>query len=1472
MMSDEDCFLKNCINCSGSGSGGLVSANRLRVASLSRQDNLHETLSDEANLNYWCHKSCVSTYTSKWHISKHTKNKCEETELPPPKRPRRSEDYSFVFKENCFLCGVSCQELDIRHPDRWRSFSYVRTADRGTQKSFKDVILETCTIRDDEWGNEVRVRVQGAVSDLHAADAQYHHDCLRKFKLVNRSESQSCMSVDDAFEHVCVKIVNDKTRIWNAVELDELYKSCGGLMSRQSLTEKISNRFGSDLLILSGVGVANIFVFRAQASKHMKLTANDEDDIDTAVERVARKIFKESQNLKREQSTYNTRICLDDVLSCSSPTLLNLLSRISPKLEKNLPAAMVGNMVTGAVTNKPTFLQIALGVAIREKIYIEMLHNFFVTSTYDEVLRFKCSAAQAATKSKKNLGITENRAGQIQVVADNFDANISSPNGLKTTHALAMLITQPTNVEDHRSDSETMRVETIRRVSKAEMADDLIQDELVEEYLGPKKPSMPISAAMQSPLSLKILARQVISLNRAQDTDFQFLKEVVSPQNVPEYGGYNTAISRKQGHAVEGATKAIYLPLIDMLPTDPSTMLTAMMRAQKLTNEAGQTHTIFTNDQQLYRIAVDISWVYQETFSRFVPRLGGMHTVMSFVGAICTLMADSGLEEIMKAGFGGVGKMMKDKNYPQNTRALRIVVEELLRNFDADEKFASYSELMEELETQANQSRTTRLWLDNLIKPVLIIMLHVRAEREGDWPLHLYSTQLMIPYFFAAGHFNYARYCLYYVNAMSKLPKLVEEDFLNGNHVMRHVPGIFNGVSSDLYIESTFMRFGHSPGGIIGITLQPSTLKRWALGLHICSQLKKDVMGLSTSQKHTKAVTVHKEEGPSRIKTDNEDRQKIREKLAMCIDPLEPGTHPTGTMINIVTGKLSDASANVDDAVNLVGDLMRSFRNGWPESFNKKLTKPTISMAISREKVDVGGEAVYDTTLIFSRLSCLQTVRKIEMKEVVMNHELAGVPTSLFDDNGDMQIPSSKSQLKSKLQVEISDRNIPPPDANVVDACAILWVVRWPDHGVVEDYIKNFLGNICSLMLSAPDTYLDFDRYRKHSIKESTRASRAGKHASRQHDFMLHTPLPPQKVCLAVTYNKVQLIKLIEAYAKEHCDMFPKDRKLVITGQEDTPFEIYGGEVRPRPDLRTKHEEADVIIVQHCVQLAKSGKRNIRIIADDTDIFDMLMHNYLKCQLTCNIFMCGTSAGRTSADIRASAKKHADIVDALLPAHVISGCDTVSSMYGIGKGKVITTLKTGNHSLSKLGSLEEGDLRQASQQCVAFAAACYGFPHETNMSALRYKVWTKKMGNHNRTKAPELRSLPPTTEAFHQHVLRAHLQAAIWRNALCEPPDLNPEDFGWVMDSNGKLEPVPLPANVPLVPESVKKIIKCGCSSLEPCSTARCSCTSAGISCSTFCACQASDSCRNPQTVNSTQDDDFEDEPINPSNSAEEFA
>jgi len=63
-----------------------------------------------------------------------------------------------------------------------------------------------------------------------------------------------------------------------------------------------------------------------------------------------------------------------------------------------------------------------------------------------------------------------------------------------------------------------------------------------------------------------------------------------------------------------------------------------------------------------------------------------------------------------------------------------MVVEELLRETLSNDE--SQDDPMERLDTQAALS-TAKLGVDNLIKSVLI-MIFVWAEREGDWPLHMW--------------------------------------------------------------------------------------------------------------------------------------------------------------------------------------------------------------------------------------------------------------------------------------------------------------------------------------------------------------------------------------------------------------------------------------------------------------------------------------------------------------------------------------------------------------------------------------------------------------------------------------------------------------------------------------------------------------------------------------------------------------
>ena len=78
------------------------------------------------------------------------------------------------------------------------------------------------------------------------------------------------------------------------------------------------------------------------------------------------------------------------------------------------------------------------------------------------------------------------------------------------------------------------------------------------------------------------------------------------------------------------------------------------------------------------------------------------------------------------------------------------------------------------------------------------------------------------------------------------------------------------------------------------------------------------------------------------------------------------------------------------------------------------------------------------------------------------------------------------------------------------------------------------------------------------------------------------TSLPPQKVLLTVTQNKMQLIELICKDIMTHSNLLIfTTKKLVITGADPVPVEINPGSIIIHcQDMKTMQEEADTMIVQ----------------------------------------------------------------------------------------------------------------------------------------------------------------------------------------------------------------------------------------------------------------------------------------------------
>ena len=199
------------------------------------------------------------------------------------------------------------------------------------------------------------------------------------------------------------------------------------------------------------------------------------------------------------------------------------------------------------------------------------------------------------------------------------------------------------------------------------------------------------------------------------------MKKSLTNDKVPDYNGFNTQRTCVSGQSLKLKSKVVFTTHLDRTPSDPSTMLTAMAEAARITHETGLSVSVFTADQQLYRAELDILWTYEIQFTNFVNRIGGMHWVMSFVGCIGVLMKNSGLLSWLKSAFGGAEKIITGKKFPINVRALHFAMFEVLQDYVGETK--SFQDFAHFLDACSSKGMLSKHWVENLIRSVILIMM-----------------------------------------------------------------------------------------------------------------------------------------------------------------------------------------------------------------------------------------------------------------------------------------------------------------------------------------------------------------------------------------------------------------------------------------------------------------------------------------------------------------------------------------------------------------------------------------------------------------------------------------------------------------------------------------------------------------------------------------------------------------------------
>ena len=224
-----------------------------------------------------------------------------------------------------------------------------------------------------------------------------------------------------------------------------------------------------------------------------------------------------------------------------------------------------------------------------------------------------------------------------------------------------------------------------------------------------------------------------------------------------------------------------------------------------------------------------------------------------------------------------------------------------------------------------------------------------------------------------------------------------------------------------------------------------------------------------------------------------------------------------------------------------------------------------------------------------------------------------------------------------------------------------------------------------SVRLFGADVYLCFDRYRDYSTKSTTRSARAA--ATRVHQLDLRTPLPARDAVLKNSANKAQV-------TQRH--------RLVVTGDDSVPTQVSRGCKLPRLDLASTHEDADIIITQQAIHLAKEDEGSlIRVVCDDTDAGLLLFKRKNKSSLT----MESPIQVRSCIDIKETARQNTSIITNLASPSGLTGCDSVAATYGVGKTKAIAVARKG-YKLEQLGQ-PMADMDNVVKEATTFMAACY---------------------------------------------------------------------------------------------------------------------------------------------------------------------
>ena len=261
-----------------------------------------------------------------------------------------------------------------------------------------------------------------------------------------------------------------------------------------------------------------------------------------------------------------------------------------------------------------------------------------------------------------------------------------------------------------------------------------------------------------------------------------------------------------------------------------------------------------------------------------------------------------------------------------------------------------------------------------------------------------------------------------------------------------------------------------------------------------------------------------------------------------------------------------------------------------------------------------------------------------------------------------------------------------------------------------------------------------FDQYDcEISIKQLERDRRTGRETTPTYVISGRRRVPNYRTFMKNATKKSALAEFIWAYLTDTAPQFLKEHQWLMlaggftNGQLAKVVEHTG--VRERPELFSTHEEADTRILLHTIDLATTHSRII-VRCDDTDVSVLLIYYcgkgmFANCKVYMNTGHCSKTTNRQRfIPVNEITSTIGQNVLICLPAsHVISGCDTTSPLFKIGKRTAYNTLVVNIADMLFLGELGQcSDVTNGLTTATKYALLLYGVKGRScqSLNRLRY--------------------------------------------------------------------------------------------------------------------------------------------------------